>query len=134
MTLLSEFHGPRELRIRPMATESKGRGVFAVANIALGEVIDANCTLELDEAACAAIERTPAGDHYFCHPVDESKGLLVLGLASLCNHAETPTAETSFVMDKGIGWIIVLRASRDILPGEEITRRYACPPWFDVAV
>ena len=58
----------------------------------------------------------------------------LLGLASLCNHSGTANATTVARKDEAIGWIVELRALRDIRPGEEITRRYACEPWFDELV
>lgn len=120
-------------RIRPMASQGKGRGVFAVAPIAEGEIVEASCTIELGIDDCLTVRPTPVEDYYFCHPEDERRGLVVLGLASLCNHAEKPNVDTTFVHDTDLGWITVLTANRAIAADEEITRRYACPPWFDVA-
>jgi hypothetical protein len=124
---------PRLLKAAPGPAGAKGRGLFAVAPIARGELIDENCTLDLDEAQCTTIEPTPAGDHYFAHPADDTRGLLVLGYASLSNHADDPSADTGFRFDERLGWIVMLTARHDIGPGEEITRRYACPPWFEVS-
>ena len=124
--------GPRLVKVAPGPTGTKGRGLFATAPIARGELIDENCTLDLDEAQCTTLEPTPVNDHYFAHPADDSRGLLVLGYASLCNHADDHNADTGFRFDEGLGWIVVLTARRDIAAGEEITRRYACPPRCDV--
>ena len=124
---------PRLIRVAPGPAGAKGRGLFATAPIARGETIDENCTLDLDEAQCTTLEPTPVNDHYFAHPADDTRGLLVLGYASLCNHADDPSADTGFRYDERVGWIVVLTARRDIAAGEEITRRYACPPWFEVA-
>lgn len=118
--------------IRPMAVMGKGRGVFAVAAIAAGAVIEQSCTIELGVADCDTVRPTAIEDYYFAHPEDDSRGLMVLGLASLCNHAETPNVDTSFVHDDNLGWIVVLTTNRAIADDEEITRRYACPPWFPV--
>jgi hypothetical protein len=120
------------LKIAPSRAPGKGRGVFALAPIRRGEVIDEACTLALDSAECAEIEKTKAGDHYFAHPDDQAAGLLVLGLPSLCNHSDHPNAGTSFRRDEKIGMVVVLVALRDIARGEEVTRRYACPVWFPV--
>ena len=124
---------PRLIKVAPGPAGAKGRGLFATAPIARGETIDENCTLDLDEAQCTTLEPTPVNDHYFAHPADDTRGLLVLGYASLCNHADDPNADTRFRLDERVGWIVVLTARRDIAVGEEITRRYACPPWFEVA-
>lgn len=124
---------PRLLKIAPARAPGKGRGVFAVAPIRRGEIIDEACTLILNSAECVEIERTTAGEHYFAHPEDDTAGLLVLGLPSLCNHSDHPNAGTSFRRDDDIGWIVVLTALGDIARGDEVTRRYACPVWFAVA-
>lgn len=115
-----------------MAVTGKGRGVFAVAAIAVGDVIEHSCTIELSAADCDIVRPTPIEDYYFAHPEDDKRGLMVLGLASLCNHSDAPNVDTSFVRDDGLGWIVVLTANRGIAVGAEITRRYACPPWFKV--
>jgi len=133
MTLLDQVRAEaRLLKIAPAQIPGKGCGVVAVAPIAAGEVIDEACTLHLNDAQCAAIEATPAGDHYFMHPEDETGGLLVLGLPSLCNHAEDHNADTAYRRDEALGWVVVLTARRDIRTGEEVTRHYACPPWFEL--
>jgi len=85
-----------------------------IRRLARGEIIDENCTLNLDEAQCTTLEPTPVNDHYFAH------------------HADDPSADTGFRFDERVGWIVVLTARRDIAAGEEITRRYACPPWFEL--
>lgn len=118
--------------IRPMATADKGRGVIAVSDIAAGNVIEQSCTIELGAADCEAVRVTLIEDYYFAHPVDDKCGLMVLGLASLCNHAETPNVDTSFIHDDKLGWIVLLTANQTIAAGTEITRRYACPPWFQI--
>jgi SET domain-containing protein len=120
----------RLLKVAPTVIAGKGRGVVAQAPIRAGELIDEACTVPLENELCDAIEKTPLGDHYFAHPADDTAGLLVLGLPSLCNHDDDPNAGTSYRYQGGLGWVVVLTALRDIGPGEEITRRYACPIWF----
>lgn len=118
--------------VRPMASAGKGRGVFAITAIAAGDVVETSCTIELSIADCETVRPTAVEDYYFAHPDDEARGLVVLGLASLCNHADAPNVDTSFYHDPGLGWVVVLTANRAIGADEEITRRYACPPWFEV--
>jgi len=120
----------RLLKIAPAVIAGKGRGVVAQAPIRAGELIDEACTVPLENEHCDVIEKTPLDDHYFAHPSDDSAGLLVLGLPSLCNHDDDPNAGTSYRHQDELGWIVVLTALKDIRPGEEITRRYACPIWF----
>ena len=123
---------PRLIKARPGPTSTKGRGVFAMNRIEAGELIEACTCIELNAGSCALIERTPLDDYYFHHPGDETSGLLVLGLASLCNHSDEASADTRYERDPELGWIVTLIATREIAPGEEVTRCYACPPWFSV--
>jgi len=127
--------GENTCEIRPIAvrtTAGKGRGVFAAAAFDAGALIDANACVPLSNADCAAIENTPLGQYYFAHPQSAEDGLFLLGAISLVNHADAPNAEVSWRHESPLGWIAELRALRTIAPGEEITRRYVCPPWFEV--
>lgn len=119
-------------RAAPAAIAGKGRGVRALQGIAAGAVIEAAPTILLSSQDCELIERTPVGDYYFAHPENEEEGLVILGLASLANHAERPNAELRWRCQEQIGWIAELVALRPIAQGEEVTRRYRCQPWFRV--
>lgn len=109
----------------------KGRGVFAAARIAAGELLEVAPTGELDRRDADRIGDTAFDDYYFAHPADPEGGLMVFGVSSLMNHADQPNAETTARHARGIGWVIELRALRAIAPGEELTRRYSCEPWFE---
>ena len=111
----------------------KGRGVVAERALAEGEVIDRAWTIELTHTDCEAIARSVIDHYYFAHPESQDMGLLVLGLASLANHAEDPNTGIDWRHEPGIGWIGNLVALRVIAAGEELTRRYACAPWFEIA-
>lgn len=115
-------------RLEVRAVGRKGRGIFAAAPIRAGEVIEAAPTAEIAEDI---VPGSPFDDYPFAHPEDPARGLIVFGLASLMNHSDQPNTETSTRRDDGIGWIVETRATRDIAPGEEVTRRYACELWFD---
>ena len=118
----------------PGESPGRGRGLFAVAPIAPGETVDRCCTIPLTSEQCDQLESIlPLGDYYFRHPENPDEGLLLLGLVSLANHAEQPNARMVFTWDAGIGWIAELVALRQIPPGEEITHRYRCAPWFNLA-
>lgn len=117
----------------PGIAPGKGRGLFAAVAIGCGEIIDRACTVPLDSAQCDALEAIlPLGDHYFGHPADADSGLIVLGLPSLCNHADSPNAEVVWRHENGLGWIAELTAQEDIAADAEITRRYRCRPWFEI--
>lgn len=109
----------------------KGRGVFAGSPITAGEVLERAPALELDTQSTDAIAPTSLDDYYFAHPADPEGGLLVLGLSTLVNHSDTPNTQTTAAFDRHTGWTVTLRALRVILAEEELTRRYACPVWFD---
>jgi len=131
---VSDFWLRRGGKAVPAQTRGRGRGLFAAAAIATGELIDRACTIPIAVAQCPTLDRLqPLGDFYFRHPEDENAGLMVLGLASLCNHADAPNADVLFVNGNGLGWLADLVALRAIRPGEEITYRYRCPLWFSAA-
>lgn len=121
------------VKVALAAIQGKGRGVVAVAAIDSGELIDVAPTIALRSEDCDLVERTTVGDYYFAHPEDPEGGLVVLGLASLCNHADAPNAEIRWRRDPAAGLVAELLALRPIADGEEITRRYACMPWFQLA-
>lgn len=113
------------------AVPGKGRGVFAAAPIRAGELLESAPTAELDQRDTDTAVGTTFDNYYFAHPSDPDRGLLVFGVASLVNHADEPNSETVARREDGVGWILELRALRDIAPGEELTRRYACALWFE---
>lgn len=120
-------------KIEAVPVPRKGRGVQAVEAIAPGELLEVASTILLSSDECDRIEGTALGDYYFAHPANADDGLVVLGLASLCNHADDPNAEVYWEEVPGLGWVARLVALRPIAAGQEITRRYRCPPWFPVA-
>jgi hypothetical protein len=122
-----------ENRTEPYFVPGKGRGVRATVPLAADDIILRDCTIPLSASDCIAVIPTAIEDYYFAHPDDPAQGLMVLGLASLCNHSDDPSAHTVIERDAALGWIVTLVATRDIRPGDEITRRYACPPWFEVS-
>ncbi len=109
----------------------KGRGVFAAAPIVAGELLETAPSVELDRHDTVTIVGTTVDNYYFAHPADPERGLLVFGLSSLINHADEPNTETTPHHADGVGWVLALRALRDIAPGQELTRRYACELWFE---
>ena len=117
-------------RIAVRAIPGKGRGVVALAACGAGEVLEVAPAIELRPADTTAIAATPLDHYYFRHPGDPEGGLLVLGFASLMNHSDNPNAETTAVLDAEAGWQVTLCTLRAVTPGEELTRRYSCAPWF----
>lgn len=123
----------RIVKAEPTIIPGKGRGLRAIGQLAPGEMIESAVTIALSSPDCDTIERTAIGEYYFAHPNDDQEGLVILGLASLCNHADVPNAEVRWRHEDGLGWIAELVALRAIGAGEEITRRYHCRPWFQNA-
>jgi SET domain-containing protein len=122
---------PIRPKIAPGISAGRGRGLFASAAIAQGEIMERACTVYIDAVQALTLDKMlPLGDFYFQHPLSKEEGLMVLGLASLCNHSDDPSADVRFEDGGPIGWIAVLHALRDIPAGEEITYRYKCPLWF----
>jgi len=124
---------PRTIKARTTKIEGKGRGLLAGAPIEADEIIDVASTIVLSATDCDLLEQTAVGDYYFAHPSDPELGLVVLGLPSLSNHAESPNSDIRWHCDEGVGWVAELYALRPIAAGEEITRRYRCAPWFKIA-
>ncbi len=121
------------LKVVPAASPGRGRGLFAAATIAGGEVIERACSIPLTSKQCDRLESIlPLGDYYFRHPEDPEKGLLLLGLVSLVNHSEDPNTDVRFVHCEELGWIAELVSRHPIAIGEEITYCYRCGPWFKV--
>jgi hypothetical protein len=120
--------GARTVKVVPGHSPGRGRGLFAVA----GEVIDRACTVYIGEHQTKPLDAMqPLGDFYFEHPRSKEAGLMVLGLASLCNHANPANTNVRFEEDALCGWIAVLYALDAIAPGAEVTYRYRCPLWFE---
>lgn len=109
----------------------KGRGVIARDSIAAKQRIEIAPAIELSKADTDAIERTVLDHYYFAHPNDPDCGLFVLGYAALMNHSDTPNVVTRAAFDHRSGWQVIANTLRDIAPGEELTRKYSCPVWFD---
>lgn len=118
---------PVHPRLEVRAVGRKGRGVFAAVQIRAGDLLEAAPSVEI---ADDIVPGSGLDDYPFSHPTDPERALIAFGLVSLMNHADEPnTAETKRHVE-GLGWIVETRAARDIAPGEEVTRRYACELWF----
>ncbi len=120
--------------LRPVANDkleirsdpAKGRGVFAVAPIAAGALIEAAPVIVVAAAECALLDRTILHDYYFAWD-GEGRGAVALGLTSLCNHSRRPSARVRRNHAQGTLDLIALAA---IAAGEEVTIDYNCPLWF----
>ena len=129
-----DFWRRRPSLAAPGVSRHGGRGLFALALIAAGVVIDRACTVEIGADQSKPLDQMrPIGDYYFAHPEDSRAGLMAFGLMSFCNHAEAANADLRFTKSPALGWVADLVALRPIAAGEEITYRYKCPLWFNAA-
>lgn len=108
----------------------KGRGVFATEPIPVGTAIVTCPVVVYDDADAGRISKTKLGDYNFRFGERSSGSCLVLGVISLCNHADTPNASLTADED---ALTMTLVASRAIAPGEEICIRYRRTLWFTPA-
>jgi uncharacterized protein len=116
-----------EIRNDPL----KGRGVFAVAPIAAGAVIEAAPVVIVPATGCRLLDQTILHDYYFqwdAAPGGEGSGAVALGLVSLCNHSRRPSARVRRNVAQGI---LDLVAVVPIAAGDEVTIDYNCPLWFE---
>ncbi len=124
----------RATKAAPGVSPGRGRGLFAVQRIEIGETIDQACTIAVDAENCQRLNAVkPLSDYYFEHPECEDEGLLIIGMASLCNHSDRPNAKVRFENGGPLGWVAILYALTDISAGEEIVFDYNYPLWFDKA-
>ena len=105
-------------KIEVRSTVNKGRGLFAIDGIAVGEEISRDPALVISQGQWRAIEPTIVGDYCFAW---DSGVALALGLGSMCNHDPHPNAE---VVPDRTRTELVFRALRAIAAGEEITIAY----------
>jgi uncharacterized protein len=118
-------------RIEIRSSSTRGRGVFARTAIASGTVIEAAPVVVIPAADCPAVDGTIIHDYYFHwdgDPEGAGRGVLALGLVTLCNHASRPNArvERNFPQHT-----LDLIATGPIAPGEEVTIDYGCTLWFE---
>ena len=106
------YFGPSELH---------GRGVFAAAPIAEGQIIEICPVLVFSQAELPHIRQTMLDDYYFDWGDNGAYYAVCLGYGSLYNHEYEPNAE--YGMDFA-AQTIDFYAVRDIQPGEEITVNY----------
>jgi hypothetical protein len=109
---------------------AKGRGIFAVAPIAAGALIEAAPVIIVPASQCALLDQTILHDYYFRWDDDgggAESGAVALGIVSLCNHSRRPRARVRCNRPRQT---LDLVALAPIAAGDEITIDYNCPLWF----
>lgn len=110
----------------------KGRGVFAVRDLAEGEILDEAYVLLISAEEAERLEATPLGQHYFHWEGDDDddqwRGAVALGVVSLVNHSPNPNAGVwqDYTRER-----MILETLRPIAAGEEILIDYEIELWFD---
>src|SRR6476660_7381903 len=108
----------------------KGRGLVATEEIPEGAAIVTCPVIVYDDADAGRISKTRLGDYNFRFGDRQNRACIVLGVISLCNHAEEPNAE---IVCHEAELTVTLVALRPIAEGEEISIRYRRPLWFTPA-
>ena len=109
--------------------DERGRGVFALQDIAEGEMIEAAPVIVV--AANAVPDDGGAPDGYLLDWEPEEEGqehCMPLGYIMLYNHSQKPTLRLESDYNE---YTITSFALRDIKAGEELTWDYSCEIWFD---
>ena len=83
-----------------------------------------------DDEDAGRISKTRLGDYNFRFGERQNRACIVLGVISLCNHADEPNAE---IVCHEAEQMVTLVALRGIAEGEEICIRYRRPLWFEPA-
>jgi hypothetical protein len=118
----------------PVRLPGKGRGLLAGLDIEPGEKIERCCTVPIGPGLWDTLNRlSPLGDFYFDHPEGTDDALIILGLISIVNHDDHPNADIRWLYQDDLGWIAELVALTHIPAGHEITYRYRCGAWFELA-
>lgn len=113
----------------------KGRGVFALRDIKVGELIESAPVITLKPRERKHCEKTIL--NYYVYPWKSTRSAaVVLGYGSIYNHSFTPNADWKQNFKTGC---MVYRATKPIKKGQEITVNYNGEPddstpidWFEV--
>ena len=110
--------------------QGKQRGLVATQAIPAGTEIVTCPVIVYDWTDAGRIEKTRLGDYNFRFGERGQRACIVLGVISLCNHAEAPNAE---VVCREADEAMTLVALEPIAAGEEISIRYRRTLWFTPA-
>ena len=102
-----------------------GQGVFALSDIAEGEIFERCPYVVIDDDDLS--EATRLQDYIYTSPDCETDYLCVMGFGMLYNHSDAPNAEWS--IDEEDIRFVAFSAKRDIHAGEEILHDYGQDYW-----
>ena len=110
-------------------SEEKGRGVFALRDIAKGEVIETAPVIPVSKNS--VIDNGEAPDGYLLDwdgNYEDEEYCMPLGYIMMYNHSSTPNMMLDQDYDE---YTMKAIAIRDIKKGEELCWDYNCELWFD---
>ncbi|MGB3512915.1 MAG: SET domain-containing protein-lysine N-methyltransferase [Microcoleaceae cyanobacterium] len=102
--------------------------MFAVQDVPKGTLIKVAPAMVLPPEQLQILDNTKVLDYYFVQPLEYAatkkiKGYFVLGLASLCNHAEDPNSSVEWIEDEVGAWSHLI-AQKHVKTDEEVTLFY----------
>jgi len=112
----------------------RGRGVFAMADIKAGVVIEISPVIVLSAKERKIVEQTLLFDYIFEWGENKKKACVALGYVSLYNHNYNANCEYEMDFKKRI---MTITTVKDIKKGEELFVNYNASPndktkvWFD---
>jgi len=111
-----------------------GRGVFALADLPEGMVLETSPVIVMSRKDQELIDQTPLHDYIFLWGEQEEQCVMALGYVPLYNHAALSNCD--YLMDFEQGSITIVTV-RDIKEGEELFINYngqwddGRPVWFE---
>ncbi len=110
-------------------SEEKGRGVFALRDIAKGAVVEISPVIPVSKSN--VVESGDAPDGYLLEwdgNFEDEEFCMPLGYVMMYNHSDKPNIHLDQDFD---AYTMTVTALRDIKVGEELCWDYNCEIWFD---
>ena len=115
---------PPDIKITVADSPIHGQGVFAVVDIAKGEVIERCPYIVIDDDDLQ--EENRLNDYLFTSPDASTDYLVLMGYGMMYNHSDEANSEWEIDDDNRF---VRFTALRDISKGEEIFQNYGTDYW-----
>lgn len=118
-----------EMKIEVRAAGRKGRGVYALKDLAAGDLLERAPGIFFDASQSTELKPTAVFDHLLANPADYAPGnpgntyALINGGMSYCNHAADNNAVIQWSFEADGLWL-QLRVLRPVPAGAEVTIHY----------
>jgi len=89
--------------VKASTLSGKGRVIDAVADVAVGQILESSPAVALSAADRRAIDHTSLFPYYFVR-ADKPDVYIIFGLASFCSHADDPNAAVEWRRDADGLW------------------------------